>query len=261
MNEPKLGQIESQIDYFVSRLQSVVEDYRSYQSNAPLYIALGSALVSCISGFIAYRSWRDAHQRHKTDLHEAERRHIRNEWNGILDICVEHPEFMDLSVTNHYDNQKRELALVYDAFCHKAWSLAEFISRSELIGEIEIKSILWWVFSYHRVWLDKNPYLFSSKRFSEIYEEARKKPLAHLRPKMLPINEGKPCRSSSDKYTDLIDWDLVHADYHKWILSPLAPQMVKPDPEKGNMVRNILLTRLLSIADLKKQRILDYGWN
>lgn len=76
---------------------------------------------------------------------------------------------------------------------------------------------------------------------------------------MLPKTESKPSRPGTDRYTDSVDWDRVADDYFNWILGPLASVMVTPDPRKSNMIRNVLITRLLEFPDLKQMRILDYG--
>ena len=54
-------------------------------------------------------------------LRTSSRHHVRGEWNSLMDICIENPQFIDINFTNNY-NRTDDPGLVrkYEAFCYKA---------------------------------------------------------------------------------------------------------------------------------------------
>lgn len=230
---------QSLIDYFVNHPSA------PWYTNPAIWISIIALLVSILGASFTYRS-----------LQDADRRHIRTEWNGILDICIKYPQFIDISFVRDYNCQDREICLVYDAFCYKVWSLVEFIAKRKLKTESQYSMIVHWIAAYHKRWLYFNQSRFTSNEFWDIYESARAEPV-QFRTRMLPITASKPARQDGDLYTDAVDWDRVHENYSNWVISPLAPEMVKLDSQ--NQRRNVLVTQLLATPDLKTKRILDVG--
>lgn len=135
--------------------QSLIDYYMQHQSTPwAVYLSLATIVVSMGSAALTYIALRDAG-----------RRHIRVEWNAMVDICIEHPQFIDIAFVSNYFNHDRELSFIYEAFCYKAWSLVEFISRTRLKNETGYNNIVQWIVAYHKVWLERNPYMFISKQF------------------------------------------------------------------------------------------------
>ena len=232
-------QVQAEIDYFIAH-QPI--PWLSYLSIVAIVISLVSALITYMQAL------------------DNNKLHIRTEWNGILDVCLAHKEFMDIDLTSNYADMPENSRLVYEAFCHKVWSLFEFISIKRLESHNPYAAILQWIAAYHRDWLDGHPYMFASPRFWQQYERTRNEPLTLMRNKTLPRVDPTPAREDEDLYTDAVDWDKVHENYSEWIIGPLAPVMVTPDPKHHNAIRNHLLTRLSEYEDgLKTIRIADYG--
>jgi SAM-dependent methyltransferase len=71
----------------------------------------------------------------------------------------------------------------------------------------------------------------------------------------------KPAIAEPERGADTIDWDSVSADYHHWIISPWAPEMTAPEPDRGGTPRNRLLAAIDAYAseDLRTRSMLDYG--
>lgn len=71
----------------------------------------------------------------------------------------------------------------------------------------------------------------------------------------------KPAISDIKGGADNVDWDIVSADYHNWIISPWAAEMTAPDPKRGGTRRNRLLAALDAFApdELRHRSMLDYG--
>ena len=48
-------------------------------------------------------------------------------------------------------------------------------------------------------------------------------------------NTAKPAKGQSDDtYSDCVDWDMVHEEYHHLIIGPWSSVMTRPDPNKNN---------------------------
>lgn len=234
------AQIKTLLDYYVSQ-------------QPPEWVTY-AGLVAIVISVLAV--WTTHHQTRTTARH-----HIRIEWNGIADICIQRPQFINVNFTSDYLNHDPDVRFVYEAFCYKTWSLVEYIVERGLEDQNPYNTIIQWVVAYHRAWLENNPYMFSRKNFWSAYEKTRNEPLTLMRNKVLPRLGSKPVRSDSDRYTDSVDWDAVSEEYHKWIIGPWSPRMVQEDPKKGGTTRNHMLTRLRSYHsdDLKQMRILDIG--
>jgi SAM-dependent methyltransferase len=232
-------QIKSEIDYFILHQPT---PWLSYLSIIAIIISLVSATIMYIQAIDNYKL------------------HVRTEWNGILNICISHHEFIDIERTSDYNNMSIESRFIYEAFCYKTWSLFEFIAIKNLARKNPYAAMAQWIAAYHRDWLDGHPYMFVSKRFWRLYEETRNEPLTLIRNRMLPRIDAKPAREDKDLYTDSVDWDKVHESYSDWIIGPLSPVMTSPDPAFNNNIRNRLLTRLSDYEDdLRSLRIADYG--
>lgn len=237
MTETELKEL---IDYFLT----------NQPTSWPAYISVGiaafAAVLSIVALFFSFKQ-----------IKTSSSHHVRDEWNGLMDACISNPPFIDINFTSKYHETKDHVILgKYDAFCYKAWSLVEFIVTRKLEKYNPYhNAIVSWVWAYHRDWLEKNPYMFSSKKFWEVYNKVRNEPLTLFR------HHAKPAVSHSGQYTDDVDWDLVSANYHQLVLGPWAKIMTSPDKKKANKPRNYLLNALdrYSKEDLKKLKIIDYG--
>jgi SAM-dependent methyltransferase len=186
--------------------------------------------------------------------------HIRVEWTGILDACMQHPEFIDTDFTFGFSPRSPVLNRVYQAFCYKCWSLVELIVAEKLHLNNPYRSMVYWAAAYHRDWLQANPYMFSSPQFWEVHDMVRNTPLTLFREMFIPEKDSKPAKPNSDRYTDAVDWDKVNMEYSRYILGPFAPEMTEPDPKNGGKIRNLLITKLQSRgADLRGLRVVDFG--
>lgn len=142
MNE---AQIESLIDYYINHLPP------SWAG----YISAAALIISVIALFFS-----------REQINTSSRHHIRGEWNGLMDACIQNPSFIDIAFTrNYFDADDRDVRRKCEAFCYKAWSLVEFIIRRRLQKRNPYSTIVSWVVAYHRDWLEQNPYMFSSKDF------------------------------------------------------------------------------------------------
>jgi len=234
-------QVRSLIDYYLSHLPP----------SWAVYISGAALLISIIALFFS-----------REQIKTSSRHHIRGEWNGLMDVCIQNPSFIDIAFTSNYLNSRHQIVRTkYEAFCYKAWSLVEFIIRRKLQAQNPYSTIVSWVVAYHRDWLEKNPYMFSSKNFWRVYNNVRNEPLTLFRNQGMPRVGTKPAVPDSDRYMDNVDWDSVSANYHNLIIGPWAPEMTAPNPKQNGQPRNYLLTVLAQYKpeDLKKLRIIDYG--
>lgn len=195
------------------------------------------------------------------DRQAAATRHIRERWDDLVNLCSSNPEFLDIDFTENYTKNESPARFVYSAYNYKAWTLFDFIASNNLENIPRYNLLMQWIVVHNNVWLDNNPYLFNSDRFWDVYNSIKNEPLTIFRNKTLPMIDGKPSRLPDDRYSDLVDWDKVHSNYHDWIYTPFAPEMVTPDKSRGGKVRNILLEDLWKYPadDLREMRIADYG--
>lgn len=232
-------QIRALIDYY----------YTTQPTPWANYVSVIALLASF--GAVAAMAWQ---------IRSSVKQHISVEWTGILDACIEHPEFVDPDFTFGLLPRNGAIGHVYEAFCYKCWSLADLIITNRLELTNPYRTMIHWVVAYHRDWLEANPYMFSSARFWKVYGMVRNDPLTLFRNSLIPQVDGKPVRADADRYTDAVDWDKVHEDYSRYIFGPFAPEMTEPDAAKGNKPRNLLLTRLNERGnDLRELRVADFG--
>jgi SAM-dependent methyltransferase len=219
-----------------------------YIANQPkdwlTYVPLFATAIALVSSFFAiYLSTKQL----KTTF----RNHARSEWNSLLDACITNSNFVDASYTSNYDRQTPEDYFKYQAFCYRAWSLSDFLIRHNMHKEKLYETMIMWITAFHREWLEKNPFLFSSQKFWQVYAKMQKKPLMVFQNQPLPIRQNLKATDA-----DKINWDEVSKDYHSKILGPWSQEMMGTKPP-----RNCLLGALEKRAnELKTQlKVLDCG--
>lgn len=227
---------------FTKFFKELIDYYISKQNNLPSFmVSLLALIISIIAIFVSYYTFRKQRDRSITE-------YLSNIWNDVIDKCLDNPQFIDINKTEHYyqimDNDEN---LKYEAYCYKIWGHIEDIVNYKKHNNKQFIPIIQWVTCYHYTWLSRNPTFFCDEKFWEIVEETRKKPQMVFGYKKLPSKDGN------------INWDIICEDYYSYILSPFAPEMVKPDA--NGKIRNLLLEYLLSIPvnDLAQMNILDFG--
>jgi len=204
-------------------------------SIVPLIISLIAVSVSIIT-------WRS---NRKENVYQ----YLSSLWNDTLTSCLANPAFLDSVKTEDYQRKlSDEERSRYDVYCYKAWSQVEEIVAKGFHGNPQFKAIIAWNTAYNGQWIRRNPAFFTSTEFWEVIDELRNAPQIILGHRPLP------------KKDDDIDWDEVCDDYHNFILSPFAPEMVDRDPATGAM-RNQLLDELLALpwGALRSARLADFG--
>jgi 2-polyprenyl-3-methyl-5-hydroxy-6-metoxy-1,4-benzoquinol methylase len=234
------------------QLRYLIDYYLNHQSPSwPVYISAAALAISVLALFIS-----------REQIRTSSRHHVRGEWNGLMDACIQNPSFIDIAFTSNYLDAQDEIIInKYEAFCYKAWSLVEFIVQRKLQTQNPYSTIVSWVVAYHRDWLEKNPYMFSSGNFWRVYNAVRNEPLTLFRHQGMPRVGTKPAVPDADRYLDNVDWDKVSTDYHNLIISPWAPEMTEPHPRANGQPRNCLLGALRAYApgELRKLRVADFG--
>jgi SAM-dependent methyltransferase len=114
-------------------------------------------------------------------------------------------------------------------------------------GDPQFAPIIRWAAAYHYRWLERNPAFFTLKNFWQEIDSVRNEPNLVFGYRDLPTKGGT------------IDWSSIAYDYHAYILSPFAPEMVIPD--SSGTCRNLLVNFLLSLpgSDLEHTRLADFG--
>ncbi len=224
-------EIKELVDYFLSSQNEITS----------LVIATLALFASVIAIGVSYYTFRKSQDSGVTE-------YLSVIWNDVINTCLENPQYIDITKTEHYyrlmDNDE---VLKYEAYCYKAWGHVKDIITNNRQDDEKFEPIIRWVSSYHYTWLKRNPSFFNHEPFWEKVEEIRKKPQMIFGYRELPSNNGD------------IDWDIVSEDYHNYILSPYAPEMVVMEVE--NKSRNLILNYLNSIpaGDLKQMDVLDFG--
>lgn len=174
-------------------------------------------------------------------------KYLGGQWYELLDVCLEHPQFLSISMTEHYADLMTPLdAQRYDVYCYKLWGYIEDIVENDFEEDLGFRGIVSWAVTHHWSWLEHNPTYFTSEKFWQAISAMKGEPQFSVRYKALPTREGD------------IDWDEISRDYHDRILSPFAPEMV--DETNGGM-RNVLLAELLArpASELAELRVADFG--
>lgn len=216
-------EIKKLIDYFISNQYDLFD-----------YIPLILSLIALSVSVILFIKQKDG------DV----RAHLSSVWNDVINSCLENPSFLDMTKTENYymlSNDDNEY-LKYEAYCYKVWKHAEEIIEQNKHKNEKYKAIIRWIVSYHYTWLKRNPAFFNDDVFWNIVEEIRKTPDMIFRYRKIPNINGD------------IDWSIVSQDYHRFILGPFAPEMIKEERNK--------IIQYLNQCDpesLKEMDILDFG--
>jgi 2-polyprenyl-3-methyl-5-hydroxy-6-metoxy-1,4-benzoquinol methylase len=226
-----LEEVKQEIDYFVGLTSG---NTSTYIATLAVIVSVASILLSLYT-FIAQRS-------------QNKYFYLANSWSSLYELLEKYPKFMDLRVTeNYFQTLSRKDSIIYDVYCRRAWGYVEDILSAGFADDKQFEPTIRWVTAYHYTWLRRNPVFFITKTFWDKIDSVRKEPNLIFR-YCLP-HAG-----------DDVDWDNISGDYHKNILGPFAPEMVKQD--NNGQSRNLLLNYLgagIAAEDLKKMRIADFG--
>ena len=161
-------------------------------------------------------------------------KYLAGMWDDILNTSLQYPSFLNPTVTAHYDSvMNDEDRSRYDAFCYKVWGCIEDMVVKGFHKDPQFNAIIHWTTAYHLLWLQLNPTFFTIEEFWKIIEKMENDPQLVIQYRPLPT------ASDGD-----IDWDLVCPEYHRYILSPFAPEMVAPD--ENGVIRNTLVSDIIA---------------
>ena len=208
---------------------------------AEILVPLAASSISLVSVLALVFFWRQQNK-------EAVRSRLSIVWHELMSVCHRNPEYLDVFFTEDYENKTTPEELHrYDAYCYKAWTYVREIVEKGYEKKDEYSLICGILAKYHYRWLEKNPVFFGNPRFWKVVDEHRENPHLIFGYRNIPTKEGE------------VDFGQVgKEDYHRYILSPLAPEMTAPD-ETGR-IRNRLLVRLREKLNRGgKRRIVDLG--
>jgi hypothetical protein len=192
-------EVTKEIDYFVGLTSG----------NTATYISIFAATVSVISILMSFYTFRKQHFQNKYS-------YLASSWSTLFELLEKYPNFMDLTVTeNYYQFLSRDDSIKYDIYCYKAWGYVEDVISAGFADDEQFEPTFRWVTAYHFTWLRRNPVFFTTKKFWDKIESLQKEPNLVFRYRILP-HKGED-----------VDWDKISDNYHKYILGPFAPEMVK----------------------------------
>jgi len=227
------------------------------QAVAALFLTSLTAAYVWLTSRIARRSLEGV-ELARTALEEARRhsvdevatelyKYLGEQWYELLDVCLDYPQFMSVSLTERYHDRLTSLdAQRYDVYCYKLWGYVEDIVEKDHATNLQFRGIIAWAITHHFAWLEHNPTYFTSEEFWEAISVVRQEPQLTVRYEALPTKDGD------------IDWDGVSSDYHDQILGPFAPEMLE---ETDGPMRNLLVAELVSAParDYLDLRVADFG--
>jgi 2-polyprenyl-3-methyl-5-hydroxy-6-metoxy-1,4-benzoquinol methylase len=209
------------------------------------------------------RTVRQAAEDHARTVRQAAEDHARavrqamDRWDGLLTACNNQPNLL----RHEYHQRNAADKLSYEAFNYRAWSLVDYIASNDLFPQAQFRSMVYWVITHNRAWLDKNPFMFASPHFWKVLSGVSNEPLTLFRSEALPLIADE-VQSRPDRYSENIDWTLVANNYDEYVITPLAESMVQPDPSHNNKVRNHLVTYFRDTYNkqmLSQMKVADYG--
>jgi SAM-dependent methyltransferase len=222
-------------------LKKAIEYYVGLSSvNTSMYISLLTILLSIVSIIISLYTF---NKQNSQNIYY----YLGNSWKSLLEPLEKYPNYMDITVTENYHHLlSLEDCMRYEISCKKAWGYVEDIISKGFADNEQLEPIIAWVTAYHYTWLRRNPAFFTIEKFWDKIESVRKQPNLIFGYRTLPHKDGD------------IDWDIISDDYHKYILGPFAPEMVK---QIDGQSRNLLLDYLNGIPakDLQQMSIADFG--
>lgn len=223
-------------------IKELIDYYVSAQSGFPsLLISVLALVASFVAILVSYHIYKKQGDGSVTE-------YLSTIWNDVIDTCLENPQFLDITKTEHYHRiMNNDDVLRYEAYCYKAWGHVEDIVSNGKKDNEQFEPIIRWVTAYHYTWLARNPAFFENDEFWNKVEDLRKQPQMVFGYRKLPTKNGD------------IDWDIVCEDYYSYILSPFAPEMVTN--EKNGKIRNLIIEHIKSIpeSDISQMDILDLG--
>ena len=219
----------------------LVEDYvRQVHDDSALVVSIIAVIVSLLALLASVCVF---YKKHRQTVYS----YLATVWNEVLDLAHENPKYLDVTVTEDYVNMMSPYEQHrYDTYCYKAWGHVEDIIVKGFHSDAQFEPVVHWIACHHYAWLQRNPVFFKLESFWKVIEQARNSPHLMFRCREIPRKDGD------------IDWDIVANDYHKYILSPFAPEMVA---HECGRIRNRLLAHLLEFPseDLLLMRVADFG--
>ena len=225
------AELRELVDYFVT----------INTNNTTTWIASTAAFFSLLSLFIAVYTF---YRQYGHSVYS----YLASVWSDVLKDALENPSFINITKTsNYFDAMSYEESLKYDVYCYKCWGHVEDIIAKGFHKDGQFDQVIKWICVYHLSWLERNPTFFIIKEFWRVVESYKNTPSIYYGGRMIPTKG------------DEIDWDVVAADYHRYILSPFSPEMVAG--HEIGQCRNVLLNYLYKIPDeiLGTMDIADFG--
>ena len=184
-------------------------------------------------------------------------RHFEN-LDEVISDFARNPDLLNPNNTRYYPQfDKSEQRFIYDSLCYKTWGLFRQIVEKKLdLENSQFLAICQWIVAHHYCWLEANPLFFPGLLFWSRVEKFRAEPVGILH--LMPLPRSSPSVETGG-YSAAINWNVVAADYHRFILSPFAPEMTTE--ESQGKTRNELINALNNIPkeDFALMDILDLG--